>query len=197
MATGGHGRPRVTTHAAIEDAAFELFEARGFHLTTMEDIAEAVGIGRRTLFRYYPSKNDILWGQFEDSLRSFHDVLASTPQGEPLAPALRDAVVAFNSFDEHAIPQHRRRMALLLGTPALMAHSELRYAAWRRTVSEFVSHRTGDPPGSLAPLVAGRVALALALAAYEDWLQHAGSDLQDVIRASFEAGTCLLAKPSG
>ena len=44
------------------------FEERGFEMTTMDDIAAAVGVGRRTLFRYYPSKNDILWGQFDDSL---------------------------------------------------------------------------------------------------------------------------------
>lgn len=186
-----HGRPRATTHAAIEEAAFELFEARGFAATTLEDIASAVGIGRRTLFRYYPSKNDILWGQFDESLRSFRETLAASPHDVPPVASLREAVMAFNDFDETAMPQHRRRMTLILGTPALLGHSELRYAAWRRAVAEFVAERTHQPVDSLEPLVAGRVALALALAAYEDWLLHPDAHLPDVIRRSFEAGERL------
>lgn len=53
------GRPEATSHAAIEEAAFALFAERGFEATTIDDIARAVGVSRRTLFRYYPSKNDI------------------------------------------------------------------------------------------------------------------------------------------
>src|SRR5262245_3567476 len=58
------GRPVVTSHAAIEEAAFRLFGERGFEGTTLDAIAREVGIGRRTLFRYFASKNDIPWGQF-------------------------------------------------------------------------------------------------------------------------------------
>src|SRR5215213_2120704 len=65
------GRPPATTHAAIERTAFALFERQGFEATTLDDIAAALGVGRRTLFRYYPSKNDILWGRFDASLRHF------------------------------------------------------------------------------------------------------------------------------
>jgi mycofactocin system transcriptional regulator len=160
----------------------------------MEDIAAAVGIGRRTLFRYYASKNDILWGQFDESLRDFRDSLASTPEDVQLADAVRDGVTAFNSFDEDAMPQHRRRMALLLGTPALMGHSELRYTAWRATVAQFVAERTGASPDDLAPRVAGRVALALALSAYEEWLLRPEADLREVIGRSFSHGANLFSR---
>jgi len=66
------GRPPVTTHADIEAAAFTLFAQKGFAETTLEDIAQAVGVGRRTIFRYYPSKNDIPWGRFDDAVLSQH-----------------------------------------------------------------------------------------------------------------------------
>lgn len=50
------GRQPATSRAQIEHAAFELFEAKGFADTTVDDIAAAAGIGRRTSFRYFGSK---------------------------------------------------------------------------------------------------------------------------------------------
>jgi mycofactocin system transcriptional regulator len=178
------GRPPVTTHAAIEQAAFALFEQRGFDATTMDDIATAVGVGRRTLFRYYPSKNDILWGQFDEGLRGFAETFHATPPEMPIADAVREALVAFNQLDDAAIPQHRQRMRLLLGTPALLAHSELRYAAWRAVVADFVAERLGTRPDDLLPALAGRVALAVALSAYEQWLADGELPLAELLRES-------------
>ena len=182
----GQGRPPVTSHAAIEEAAFTLFEERGFEATTIDDIAAHLGIGRRTLFRYYPSKNDILWGQFDDSLRSFEAHFAAIPADVPLATAIRDALMEFNRLDPPAIPQHRRRMRLLLTTPALLAHSELRYAAWRDVVARFVATRRGGAPTDLVPTLAGRVSLAVALTAYEQWLASDDARLADVMTEAAE-----------
>jgi mycofactocin system transcriptional regulator len=159
-----------------------LFEEHGFEETTMDDIARAVGVGRRTLFRYYPSKNDILWGQFDDGLRGFADMFRRTPTDIPITDAIREAVIAFNRLDEAAVTQHRQRMRLLLGTPALLAHSELRYAAWRDVVADFVGERLGVPADALLPRLAGRVALAAALAAYEEWLGDDTRSLPELIR---------------
>lgn len=177
-----YGRPPVTTHHAIEQCAFDLFEREGFETTTMDDIARAVGASRRTLFRYYPSKNDILWGRFDESLRDFKEVLARLPETLPVHRAVTEAIVAFNSFDDAAIPQHRQRMRLLLGTPALLAHSELRYAAWRSCIAQFVASRTGQATSDPMPALAGRVALAVALSSYERWLKDEEASLPTVIR---------------
>jgi len=53
------GRRRATSRQELEETAFGLFAARGFEATTVDEIAAAAGIGRRTFFRYFPSKNDI------------------------------------------------------------------------------------------------------------------------------------------
>lgn len=181
------GRPPVTSHAAIEEAAFALFAEHGFEATTMDDIAAAVGVGRRTLFRYYPSKNDILWGQFDEGLRSFEAHLAANGDEVPLGVAIRDAIIAFNRLDDGGEPQHRRRMTFLLQTPALLAHSELRYAAWRAVVARYVARRRGEEPEDLVPSLTGRIALAIALSAYEQWLASDDLALPDLITRAANA----------
>lgn len=164
------GRPVATSHGEIERAAFELFAERGFEGTTLDAIAAKVGVGRRTLFRYYDSKNDIPWGEFAASLDAFREILASMPTDIPLADAVHRGVLAFNDFDPGTLQMHRQRMSLILTTPALQAHSVHQYAAWRLVISEFVAERLGVEPDDLAPRVAGHVSLALAISAYEQWL---------------------------
>lgn len=182
--TRPQGRPSATDHAAIEQAAFHLFEAQGFDNTTMEQIAEAVGVGRRTLFRYFPSKNDIPWGQFDESLRHFREQLDAQSHEIPLAQTVHRCVVAFNDFDEAAMPQHRLRMRLILTTPTLQAHSALRYGAWRQVIAEYVASRTGLAPGDPLPGIVGHVSLALAVSSYESWLARPHASLAEILGQS-------------
>jgi mycofactocin system transcriptional regulator len=175
------GRRAVTDHGSIERVAFGLFEQQGFDETTMEQIAGALGVGRRTLFRYFPSKNDIPWGQFDLSLRDFADQLENVPRDVPVFEAVHRCVVAFNEFDELALPQHRTRMKLILETPTLQAHSALRYAAWRGVIEDFVARRLNLTNESLLPRLAGHVSLALAVSSYEQWLLNPQSDLPSIL----------------
>jgi mycofactocin system transcriptional regulator len=167
---GAVGRPVATTHSEIEQAAFELFATHGFEGTTMSAIAAAVGVGPRTLFRYYQSKNDIPWGQFDATLDSFRHILAATPLDVRLPEAIQQAVLQFNEYDDDARPPHRERMRLILRTPALQAHAVLRYADWRAVISEYVAHRRGLDTQDLFPQAVAQVSLALALTAYDAWL---------------------------
>lgn len=164
------GRPEATSHAEIERIAFRLFAERGFDGTTLDAIAEGVGVSRRTLFRYFASKNDIPWGQFDRTLEHFRELLDAMPSTLPLHEAVRRGVVEFNRFPGDADPGHRERMRLILETPTLQAHSVLRYRQWRRVIQEYVAARTGRDVDSLLPRMVGHVALATAITAYETWL---------------------------
>lgn len=181
------GRPSVTDHATIESAAFALFDEHGFENTTMEQIADAVGVGRRTLFRYFPSKNDIPWGQFDESLQQFREQLAAQPADVPVATAVHRCVVSFNDFDPATLEQHRMRMRLILMTPALQAHSALKYSAWRRVIAEYVAGRTSADPSDPVPAMVGHVSLALAVSSYERWLDHPELRLTDVLEESMSS----------
>jgi mycofactocin system transcriptional regulator len=175
------GRPPATTHAEIERAGFRLFAERGFDGTTLDAIAAEVGISRRTLLRYYDSKNDIPWGRFTETLDGFRATLAAMPSDLPLHEAVHAGVLAFNRFDLDAHPSHRERMQLILTTPTLQAHSVLRYGEWRRVIAEYVALRLDLRPHDLLPRTVGQVSLALTLSAYTHWLDHPELALHDLL----------------
>jgi mycofactocin system transcriptional regulator len=185
----GQGRPAVTSKGELELLALELFADRGFERTTVDDLAEAAGIGRRTFFRYFPSKNDVVYGDFDAALSELRDRLDATPPEVPLLEGLREAVLAFNALPAEAEPQHRVRMALVLHTPALQAHSTLRYAGWRGVIAEHVAARLGLQPQDFVPQLLAHQALASAVAAYEQWLAHPGSDLAALLDEAFRSLT--------
>jgi mycofactocin system transcriptional regulator len=174
----GHpGRRRATSRAELEQAAFTLFATRGFDATTVDEIAAAAGIGRRTFFRYFPSKNDIPWGAFEQELDRMRVRLKACPPEVPLMDAIRVALIDFNRVAPAQVPLHRRRMELILRVPTLLAHSTLRFSAWREVVAEFAAERTGMRKDDLAPQAIAHAVLGVAIAAYEHWLDDPGSDL--------------------
>ena len=175
------GRRRVTSRAELEHAAFDLFGRQGFDRTTVDDIAAAAGIGRRTFFRYFPSKNDVPWGDFETELERMRARLAACQRQTPLMDAIRVAIVDFNRIEPEQVPWHRRRMELILRTPTLQAHSTLRYAAWRQVIAEFVGERTGQSPDALAPRTIAYAALGVAVAGYEQWLEADDADLSELL----------------
>ena len=183
------GRRRITSRAELEEAAFGLFERQGFEGTTVGDIARAAGIGRRTFFRYFASKNDVPWGGFEERLERMRARLAGCPPQTPLAEAIRLGVIAFHEAGPGGASPggdawQRRRLELILQVPALQAHSTLRYAAWRRVIAEFAASRTGQPPDSLLPVTLGYAVQGLSVAACEQWLAGADPDLARLIDAA-------------
>jgi mycofactocin system transcriptional regulator len=171
------GRPRATTAAELSHVALQLFLDRGFDETTIDDVAAAAGVGRRTVFRYFSSKNDLPWGDFDRELTRMRRFLAATPADVPVFTAVRDAVIDFNAFPSAEVPFHRERMRLIMEVPALVAHSTLRYAAWRDVVARFVAVRTGQAPSDFEPQVYSWSVLAACLAAYEQWLACDDADL--------------------
>lgn len=167
--------------------ALDLFLRKGFTATTVDDIAAAAGVSRRTFFRYYASKNDVVWGDFDALLRGMEDWLARSSDDVPLLSTLADAVIRFNALPPEAIPAHRQRMSLILHVPALQAHSTLRYADWRGVVARFAARRLMLPVDALPPQLIGHVALGTAVAAYEQWLGDESADLGTVLATAFSA----------
>lgn len=97
------GRQPATSVAELSHVGLALFIRNGFDATTVDDIAEAAGIGRRTFFRYFPSKNDLAWGDFDGLVAAMHDYLLALPSDVPLRTAIRSAVIEFNRLDRKSV----------------------------------------------------------------------------------------------
>jgi mycofactocin system transcriptional regulator len=178
------GRPRATSREEIERVALQLFSTRGFDATTVDDIAAAAGIGRRTFFRYFAAKNDVVWGRFAEGLADLRTALARAPENRQMVESLREAIVAFNALAPDEVPVHRQRMSLIFSAPSLQAHSTLMYASWRAVVADFVADRAGVPVEDLLPQLVAHLTLAAAVAAYEQWLADPDADLAQLLDRS-------------
>ena len=184
MSGGARGRRPATSREQVARAALELFSRRGYDNTTVQDIAAAVGVSRRTFFRYYESKSDVVWGEFDTELARLEACLAEPAPGEPMMEVLRRAVVATNRFGAGELDELRIRIGLIATVPTLTAHSAVRYAEWCEVVARFAARRLGAAPADLGPQTVARAALGAATAAFACWAQSGSDDLaEDLDRA--------------
>lgn len=180
------GRKRSTTRDHIANVAIDLFSARGFDAVNVDDVAQAAGIARRTVFRYYASKSAIPWGDFDSHLEHLRNLLGAFDPDVPLREALRSCLLAFNTYDTTAAIRHRERMRVILETAELQAYSMTMYAGWRHVIAEFVAHRSGQNAGDLGPQAVAWMMLGVALSAYEHWLADDSVALPDALGEAFD-----------
>ena len=191
------GRRRSTTGDHITNVALDLFAERGFDDVSVDDVARAAGIARRTLFRYYPTKNAIPWGDFGAHLEHMRALLLQVPADASMSEALRSALLAFNEFDEAETAHHRQRMRVILETAALQAHSMTMYAGWRTVIAEFVALRLGLNTTDLIPRTTAWSMLGVALSAYENWLADESVSLRRALADAFDTVSAGLAALDG
>ncbi|CAN3127327.1 mycofactocin system transcriptional regulator [Mycobacterium sp. smrl_JER01] len=178
------GRRRSTSFEHLSDVAIDLFMEHGFDEVSVDDVAAAAGIARRTLFRYYPSKSALPWGDFDAHLDRMRSLLDELDPSVPIRDALRTALLAFNDFDD--TDRHRERMRLILETEALQAYSMTMYAGWRAVVAAFVAGRLRVDAGELMPQTVAWTMLAVSLSAYEYWLADETASLAATLGDAFD-----------
>jgi mycofactocin system transcriptional regulator len=179
------GGVRAATRARIEQAALELFTARGFEEVTIGEIAAAAGTSRRTFFRHVGSKADAVWGDFAGHVDRLAALLAAAGDDVPVLPAVFGAYVEVNDYAGTDLPVLRQRMRLILTEPALLAHSQVRYADVDRVVARYVARRCGEDPAGLLPRLVATATRAAATTAFEVWLGDDGAALADTLRTAF------------
>lgn len=184
--TGPAEAPAETTRARVERAALDLFALRGFANVTSDEVADAAGISRRTFFRYFATKADAVWGDFSGHVARLEALLAAGDPTQPVLASVCAAYVEVNAYPESQLHLLRERMQLILTEPALLAHSQLRFAEVDRAVARHVAARTGGTPDQLVPRLVAASTRAAATTAFESWLADEHSSLVGQLRFALD-----------
>ncbi|HEX6382264.1 MAG TPA: TetR family transcriptional regulator [Acidimicrobiia bacterium] len=179
-------RRKALTASELEAAAYRLFGERGFDNVTVDDIAAEADVSRRTFFRYFASKEDVLLADHFVQLARLREAMAARPQDEPIVTALRNAVLSLTTDFEERKDKVILRARLMRDTPSLQARSLVHQKLWEEAMQEMVADRLGvDPVKDLRPGVVAAAALAAMRVAFTIWLT-AGCE-GDVIELTKEA----------
>ena len=183
-------RHRRRTAADLEEAALKLFSDRGFDAVTIDDIAAAADVSRRTFFRYYAAKEDVVLSDHPRRLDELQAALDRRPADEPPLAALRHAVMSLVGSIEEQREHMLRRFQLVTTTPSLEARSLCLQRNWEAAVTAMLAARMGvDPAKDLRPGVAAATTMAAMRIATVNWLAGGG---QDDLAAIMAAGLDLL-----
>jgi AcrR family transcriptional regulator len=171
-------RNRVDNRAATIDAALALFAARGFDHVTVADICAAAGIGRRTFFRYFATKDDVLSEPAREMAARVAAAITSAPEDMPEPQVLRHALTEIASYALthrarlRQLAEVRKSSAGMRSSPlARLSEQELRLAR------QLAARRGADP---LNPDWRTRLLVARAVAGLRVWLDDiTGGDCAD------------------
>jgi AcrR family transcriptional regulator len=187
-------RTRQAVRADIAAVAMRLFVARGFDATTMEEIAAAAGISRRSLFRYFATKEDVALGDQAERGRVVQAVLESRPAGEGPWEALRAALEALADRPDYSVESVVEISRMFHNTPSLRARRLEKQLQWMELLVPDIERRLGVRPGDGPdPRAPALVASALACldAALDAWGRRGGEgrieDLYDQAVAAVRA----------
>jgi AcrR family transcriptional regulator len=160
MEGGLRERKKQRTREQIVDAAFKLFQARGYHATTVADIAAAADIAPRTFFAYFPSKEAVVFYDFEPTFAAVKAWVEQRPEGESTIDALRRWLDVSLPAKRHETPEAELRKCLITDEPALAAQSHHQLSRFEEVLREGVARDLGDPPDSLRPKLVAAAATA-------------------------------------
>jgi AcrR family transcriptional regulator len=186
-------RKKARTRAAIQREALRLFRERGYEATTVEQIAQAAEVAHTTVFRYFPTKEDLVIDDGYDPV--FFDALrAQPPQLGPLE-ALRAALRAtLDGIPPEDLAAGRERAVLVLSVPALRGAIFDNQIASMRTLASLIAERTGRSSEDPAVRAFTAAAFGIMLDLMLRWTEDPDlrlADAMDEALAALSAGLPL------
>lgn len=182
---GLRARKRQETLERIAETALRLFSENGYDATTLNDIAEAAGISRRTFFYYFKSKEEILldW-QMRGFSASLHRAIIAQPPGKAPFEVVRDAMLALSvGFRTQEFISIDRVMQ---SSESLRSRKQATYALHESALHASLVERWPDPARSASLRLVAMASLGATRLAVEAWIQADGDRSVDTfLRAAF------------
>jgi AcrR family transcriptional regulator len=173
--TGGlRERKRIQTRQRLTEAAMKLFLERGFEATTLDDIAAAAEVSRRTFFHYFTSKEEVVFDWQDEQSAALLAVVADIEPGRSPLEAAENAILAIIGGLAH--DQALAVARLVQGSPALMARDQLKNVLMEQALGEVLARRFAGSADALETGLAAMMAVGAARVATRTWLADGGRE---------------------
>jgi AcrR family transcriptional regulator len=150
-------RKKQQTRQLIADTARGLFAERGFEQVTVAEVARAADVSEGTVFNYFPSKEDLVYGRMEVFEAEMLQALRQRPAGESILAAFRRFVLLPRGFLASSDPQAAEGIAaitrVIAQSPALLSRESQIFERYTRALAGLIAHETGQAPGDVEPWV--------------------------------------------
>ncbi|OBI51775.1 TetR family transcriptional regulator [Mycobacterium kyorinense] len=196
--TNLHQLRRRSTREALRRVALAGFAERGFANVTVTELARQAGVTERTFFRHFPTKEAVLFQDYETQLEWLAEALAQRPTSEPLFDAVLASVQTF-PHDLEVVRQAATARVELISAERIAAHLRVVQSSFAAVLTDFVRKRyTHVPNLDLVAEVAGCTLAAALVAAVENWGRAGCSgDLGETVACSLDLIRSGLAPLSG
>lgn len=168
-------RKKLQTRELLFVTALGLFERHGFGGVTVEEIAAAADVSPRTFFRYFPSKEDVLFAKSDDAIEVIGGSFAAAAPDEPLTDvivrSLEDLAALHASHSEDALRAGR----FIMNEPALMARGMQQQFRWEQTFARLVGQHLGIAADSLTAMTIAANTMATIRVCKSRWLEGASN----------------------
>jgi AcrR family transcriptional regulator len=160
----------------LQQAALTLYGERGFENTTVAEIAGHAGLTRRTYFRYFADKREVLFWGSEALQELFVAEVVAAPASAPPLHAVESALdaVAASFADRRELAA--RRQQIIIANPELQERELVKLASLADAVAEALRSRGVDDP---CAILAAEAAVAIFRVAFERWVDQANQEPLD------------------
>ena len=154
-------RKKQRTRETIARVAVELFSERGYHATTLPDIADAADVSTRTIFAYFPSKEDILFCDFPELKEALARALAERPEGQDALETVRGFILSAHQAKTSELDEQRH--CVIESDETLRSHLRARLAELEELIAAAIAQDLGASDDDVRP----RVVAASLIAAFD------------------------------
>jgi AcrR family transcriptional regulator len=164
-----HEQRRRSTHEALRRAALASFASKGFANVTVTELAREAGVTERTFFRHFPTKEAVLFQDYETQVEWLSEALAQRPPSESVFDAVLASVASF-PYDLEVVRQAATARTELISADRIASHLRVVQSSFAGVITDFIKNRYSDTTEiDLVAEVAGATLAAALVVAVENW----------------------------
>ena len=179
-------RKKLATRERVRTCALRLFQEQGYEATTVEQIAAAARVSHMTVFRYFPTKEDVALSDSYDPL--IVELLLQTPATRPLIDRVRAALLQglgqlYESDRDMLLSQNK----LIVSTPALRERLWANQLTTQEAILQALNAGDEGTPAAFTTKVTVAACLAAATTAVLSWVENDGTpELPDLLQEALD-----------